>query len=487
MAEQPNLVFFMSDSHHQNALGCYGHPVARTPHLDRLAARGARFTTAYCATPLCCPSRAAIATGRFPHQTGYWDNVLAYDGRFPSWMKRLRDQGANVVSIGKLHYRSEDDDAGFSREIQPMHLLDGVGGLVGLLRWNDEEPRRTGHFEMYVNESGPGTSSYIDYDRSITAHSVEWLREHGAPALEPWALFISFACPHPPFQVEQRLFDLYDPAAIPLPAQWRPEDRPKHPAVDTLREKMGFGAIDDEATLRRVLHAYLAIVSHLDEQIGPVLDALDELGLTGRTRIIYTSDHGEAVGHYGLLGKCTLYETSMAVPLIMAGPGIAAGRVVAQLVSHVDLFPTILASFGVAPAAEDRDLRGQSMWPALEGERWRRQIFGEYHGTGSRVASYMLRDGADKLIYHAGFPPQLFDLAADPDETNDLAGAEPARVARLEAALREILDPEATDARAKADQQAMVERVGGNDAIRKRGAFPFTPPPGTHARMVEVR
>jgi choline-sulfatase len=105
---------------------------------------------------------------------------------------------------------------------------------------------------------------------------------------------------------------------------------------------------------------------------------------------------------------------------------------------------------------------------------------------GSRIAGHMLRDGADKLIYHAGFPPQLFDLAVDPDETNDLAVAEPARIAPL-AALRAILDPEATDARAKADQQAMAEKVGGNDAIRKRGAFPLTPPPGTDLRMVEVR
>lgn len=154
-----------------------------------------------------------------------------------------------------------------------------------------------------------------------------------------------------------------------------------------------------------------------------------------------------------------------------------------NLIFDVSHNRNILESFAV----EDSDLHGQSMWPALAGERWSRRIFGEHHATGSRVAGYMLRDGADKLIYHAGFPPQLFDLAVDPDETNDLAVAEPARIAPLEAAHRAILDPEATDARAEADQQAMAEKVGGNDAIRKRGAFPFTPPPGTDPRMVEVR
>ena len=366
-----------------------------------------------------------------------------------------------------------------------MHILDGLGGLVGLLRWSDEEPRRSGHFEMYVRESGVGASAYVDYDKQITQATLDWLR-HAVSDKEPFALFVSYACPHPPFQVEQRHFDLYHPESIPLPPKWQPEHRPRHPAVEAVREKMGFGDIDDPALLRRVIHAYLAIISHLDEQIGQVLSALDDLGLGANTRILYTSDHGEAVGHHGLVGKCTLYESSMAVPLIMAGPGIPAGAVVEQPVSHVDLFPTLLEAFGVPLAAEDADLPGQSLWPALRGERWPRRLFGEYHGSGSRVASYMLRDGADKLIYHAGFPPQLFDLAADPDELVDLAADQPERVARLEAALREILDPEAVDAAAKADQRAMAERVGGNDAIRARGAFPFTPPPGTEARMVDV-
>ncbi len=171
MAE-PNLIFFMSDSHRRDALGCYGHAVAHTPHLDALAVRGARFTNAYAATPLCCPSRAAVATGRFPHQTGYWDNVLAYDGRYPSWMRRLRDAGRSVVSIGKLHYRSSEDDAGFSREIVPMHILDGVGGVVGLLRWSDEEP------------SGPGISRCMSR-RAGRALPPIWTTTSRSPP-RPW-------------------------------------------------------------------------------------------------------------------------------------------------------------------------------------------------------------------------------------------------------------------------------------------------------------
>lgn len=483
-----NLVVVMSDSHSRDALGCHGHPAAITPHLDALAARGTRFSAAYSATPLCCPARAAFATGRFPHQSGYWDNTLAYDGRHTSWMHRLRDAGRTVTSIGKLHFRSGEDDTGFCEQILPMHILNGIGGVVGLLRWNDSEPERTGHFEMYTNESGVGGSAYLDYDKAITRATLAWLETRAAASNEPFTLFVSYACPHPPFMVEQRHWDLYDEDSLPLPPQWRPQERPEHPAAQALHRKMGFRDIDDPAVLRKATRAYLAAVSHLDEQIGLVVQALDDLGLTDDTRIVYTSDHGESLGHHALLGKCSLYESAIAVPLIMAGPDVAQGQVIERPVSHVDLFPTILEAQDVPPSADDAELLGRSLWPLLRGEAVdARPVFAEYHGTASRSGAFMLRDGNDKLIHHAAFAPQLFDLDADPYETRDLASEDPATVARLQACLHTIVDPEDADARARADQRAMAESLGGDDAIRARGAFPFTPPPGTDARMVEVR
>ena len=105
MTDSANMIFFMSDNHTRNMLGVYGHPVVRTPVLDRIANRGVRFDNAYCASPLCCPSRASLATGRYPHQTGYWDNAIVYDGRVPIWHHRLRAAGVTVTSVGntKLH------------------------------------------------------------------------------------------------------------------------------------------------------------------------------------------------------------------------------------------------------------------------------------------------------------------------------------------------------------------------------------------------
>ncbi len=127
MSRTPNLIVIQADNHTRRVAGCYGHQVVRTPNLDRIAARGVRFDNAYSVSALCCPSRAGLATGRYPHQTGYWDNVLAYDGRVPSWMRRLREEGQTVAAIGKLHYRSADDDNGLTEEINPMHIVGGRG------------------------------------------------------------------------------------------------------------------------------------------------------------------------------------------------------------------------------------------------------------------------------------------------------------------------------------------------------------------------
>jgi choline-sulfatase len=479
MTTATNLIYFQSDNHNHRLLGCAGHPFVQTPALDRLAQRGAYFANAYCASTLCCPSRAAIATGRYAHQTGYWDNAIAYDGRVASWMHRLREQGHPVVSVGKLHYRSTQDDNGFSEEIVPLHIVDGVGGLIGLLRYADEPPKH-GQWELYMEESGVGETVYQTYDREITRHAVDWLKRHGTGRGTPWVLFVSYVSPHPPFTVPQRLFDLYPPERMPLPLRFRPEERPEHPALAHLRRVNGWREMTDEDTLRRIAAGYFALVTHLDEQIGSVLAAVDALGLLENTRVLYTSDHGESYGHHGLFGKGHLYEHAARVPLLMAGPEIPAGRVVNQVASLVDLFPTIVAGAGAALPAEDADLPGVSLWPALGGQEAQRAGFAEYHATGSKSAGFLYRDGRDKLVYYVGMPPQRFDLAADPDELHDLDAErrDDPRTKALEAGLRTMVDPEAVDRQAKADQEACAQRHGGYETIRKRGDFVYTPPPG---------
>lgn len=484
MTEPANLIVFLTDNHAAAVTGCYGHPMVQTPNIDRIAARGVRFTDAYCVSPLCCPSRAAIATGRYPHETGFWDNSLAYDGSVPTWQQRVRNQGHRATAIGKLHYKSGDVDNGFSEEIVPLHILDGKGAVIALLRVTPESmPARKGHKEIY-GKSGVGQADYQRYDQQITDRAIAWLEAKAGSGGKPWVLLVSYASPHPPFQVPERFWNMYPLDRVPMPVQWRKADQPTHPATQYLSWMNSFDEEFEEDFVRRVIAGYCGLISVVDEQVGMVLAAAERLGLTENTRLLYTSDHGEAAGHHGIMGKANHYQHALNVPLLVSGPGVPEGRVSGQIASHVDLFPTIAEALGAALAPEDSSLPGVSLWPAITGEREEaREAFAEFHAMGALNAGFSLRRGGHKLIYHVGMPRQLFDLAEDPLEERDLLLADPGHpvAAALEARLREIVDPEAVDARAKADQRRHMEALGGAEVVRNAGVFSASPIPGKAA------
>ena len=207
--------------------------------------------------------------------------------------------------------------------------------------------------------------------------------------------------------------------------------------------------------------------------------------MSENTRVIYSSDHGEHLGARGIYGKFTMYEEASAVPLIMAGPDVPAGKVVDTPVSLVDCHPTALAALGCPPHPDDADLPGESLWEIASEPDRDRTVFAEYHAIGSANAYYMLRDRQYKYIYHVDAPPQLFDLRADPQEIHDLAQMPESQplLAEYEARLRQIVDPEAVDARAKADQRRRIESHGGRDAVIARGAFVNSPAPGENPQF----
>jgi choline-sulfatase len=488
MVEPANLVLILAESHSARLLECAGDPFVHTPNLDRLAERGVRFTDTYCTSPICVPSRASFATGLYPHQGEYWCNSFPYHGDRQSWMRRLRDAGHDVTVIGKLHFRSEEDDNGFTREIDTMHVLEGVGELIGLLRCDGEEPVRQSLWEVYTSRAGVAdTTPYQEYDHRITDHAVKWLRDHAGDSEKPWVLNVNFVSAHPPFEVPQRLLDLYPEDKLPLPWQFSPEERPRHPAIEHLRHVFGHSERLDEKVMRRVTACYFALLTHLDEQIGRILDELESTGLDRTTRIIYTADHGYNYGHQYIVGLFNLYDRSARVPLIVAGPGVPEGRVSGQIVSHVDIYPTVVEGAGEVLDSYDSGLPGISLWPAIEGRDVERLGFAEYHAAGSKAGAFILRDGNMKLIHHVGMPPQLFDLASDPDELHDLVaeGTAGGKLAELEAKLCGIVDPEDADARAKAAQRRRVGELGGKDEIlRLRSGFSYSPPPGADWRKI---
>jgi len=477
-----NLVFIMSDEHNKRVLGSYGHSMIRTPHLDRLAARGTRFTNAYTNCPICVPARAAFATGQYVHRIRYWDNAIAYDGRVPSWGHRLMAQGHRVTSIGKLHYVDSDPHRnGFDEEILPLHIVNGVGDLLGLIR--DELPRRPGSAKLGP-EAGRGESEYTHYDRSIAQATVRWLEE-AAPRRrdKPWALYVGFVSPHFPLIAPPQFYDLYPEDQVPWPDLYEHEKRPRHPFLDAMRKCLCFDEPFDAPMVRRAIAAYMGLVSFLDDNIGKILNALEETGLAASTRVIYSSDHGDNLGTRGFWGKSTMYEESAGIPLILAGPGIPAGAVCETPVTLVDAFPTFIDALGAKPDPDDAALPGHSLIDIACGAKPERTILSEYHAAGAICGAYMIRHGRHKYIHYVGLPPMLFDLERDPYERVDL-GPDPAYrevVSACEAALRKVVDPEAADREARADQRAHIEKHGGKEAILKRGTFRYSPPPGVKA------
>lgn len=476
-----NVLFILSDEHSRRVLGCYGHKMICTPNLDALAARGVRFADAYTNSPICVPARASLATGRYPHRIRFWDNAIAYDGSVPSWHHRLRAAGHEVVSIGKLHFRSADDDNGFSAEIMPLHINDGIGDPLGWLR--DPLPVRKATLRL-ARDAGRGDSSYQEYDRKITDAAIDWLKARAEGKLgRPWTLFVSLVCPHFPLIARPEFYDLYPEAAVPLPPLRGAERGTDHPYIAAFRKCQTYEeGFVDEANVRRAIAAYFGLVSSTDHNVGRILAALDAAGLSESTRILYSADHGDNLGSRELWGKSTMYEESAGVPMIMAGPELPCGAVCREPVTLADCFPSIVKWAGLPPHPDDRDLPGL---PLDEVARTapQRTVLCEYHATGAATGAFMIRKGRFKFCYYVGMPPQLFDLDTDPQETRDLAAdvGYQGLVADCERELRRIVDPEAADRLARSDQAAKIAQFGGREKILAKGGFAYSPPPGAAA------
>ena len=238
-----NLLFIMSDEHNKRVTGCYGHPMIKTPNPDKLAAQGTRLTSAYTNCPICVPARASFATGQYVHQIRYWDNAIAYDGRIPSWGHRLMEQGHRVISIGKLHYLDSDARRnGFDEEILPLHIVNGVGDLLGLIR--DELPVRSGSKKLGP-EAGRGESEYTHYDRDIAATTQQWLKNE-APKYrdKPWVLYVGFVSPHFPLIAPAQFYDLYPEQDVPWPLMYDDAEHPRHPFTDAMRNASASTKVD---------------------------------------------------------------------------------------------------------------------------------------------------------------------------------------------------------------------------------------------------
>jgi choline-sulfatase len=419
------------------------------PNLRRLAERSARFANAYCASPLCAPSRASFMTGCLPSRTGVYDNAAEFRADIPTFAHHLRRAGYQTSLVGKMHFVGPDQLHGFEERLTTDIYPADFG-------WTPDYTRPGERIDWWYHNlgsvKGAGTAeitNQLEYDDEVAHHATAKLhdlsRRHDP---RPWCLTVGFTHPHDPYVARPRFWDLYadcpglDPETGPLPFA---EHDPHHQRLMRAAEHEAFaiGAED----VRRARRAYFANISYVDEKIGAILGVLDRAGFADDTVILFASDHGDMLGERGLWFKMSFRDGAARVPLMLAAPGLAPGRR-DHPVSLLDVLPTITDLAGVD--AGDVDCDGESLLAAGP----RGAVAMEYAAEGSVAPMVALRDGRYKLTLCEADPAQLFDLEADSQEARNLASdpAHAGTLARLAAAARARWDLARFDREVRASQ-----------------------------------
>jgi arylsulfatase A-like enzyme len=436
-----NVLFLMTDQHRTDALGCYGNPHARTPNLDRLAAGGTRFESAFTPSAICTPARTSLLTGQFPFRHGVLSNAeWARSGEHGvrlsfAFSRALRDAGYQVGLIGKWHVDEHAGPAGYGfdgpylpgatnpvlheeyqqylrdRGLPPARSHDPVRGTL--------PGGRPGHLlAARLDQPVEATFEHFLADRAIAL-----LRQYVAdPDGRPFHLSLHFFGPHLPYVIPSEYYDLIDPANVRLPASFA-ETFTGKPQIQ--RNYSTYWSVDSFSPdeWRKLIAVYWGYGALIDYEIGRVLAALDESGVAERTAVFFTADHGEFTGAHRLNDKSpAMYDDIYRIPCLVRAPAAPAGRVDEHFVTLMDLTATILDYAGLDTA---QVLDGRSVLPLARGESvpqgapWRQSILGEFHGHHFAHQQRMLRTADYKLIVSPDAVHELYDLRADPAELHN--------------------------------------------------------------------
>jgi len=423
VSDRPNILVIMTDEHNPLMSEPYGHPFVQTPNMQRLAERGVVFENTYCNSPLCVPSRASFMTGKFVHRIGVWDNTASLSSNEPTWAHYLNLAGYETTLAGKMHFLGEDQRHGFQRRI----VSDIHGKMMrDLVDWNSKRAWATAGHRKRLEEAGPGDYTYQHYDDCVATRTVEYLSEPERKE-KPWALCVGLITPHFPLIVREKYWRQYYPRHADLPEIPEGHLENLHPQSKRMREFFALEGATEEQT-RRGRAAYYGLITFADERIGQILDELERSGLDENTIVVYTSDHGEMAGEHGLWWKCSFYEGSSRIPLIVSWPKRFKPGRRQTVTSLVDLTRTLIDLGG--GEANDQDLDGRTLTGILDGAEPDDEgvAFSEYYAHGTDRPNRMVRRGRYKLNFYLGEPVELYDLENDPQEFNDLS-ADPAHVA----------------------------------------------------------
>lgn len=434
-SKQPNIIFIMSDDHAAHAMSCYGSKINETPNLDRIAEEGMRLDNCFCTNSICAPSRASILTGLYNHKNGVKTLGDKFDSRQTTIQKMLKENGYQTALIGKWHLGHGDnhDPADFDY----WSIFPGQGDY-----------HNPAMFEMGVEKIVSGYATEI-----VTDLSIDWIKNREKE--KPFMLMCHHKAPHRPWEPDEKYLSLYEDVLIPEPESFHDDYEGKAEAA-----KEATMRIDRDLTLRdvkvdppkglsqaelkswyfqRYIKDYLRCVASIDDNVGRILDYLEEEGLTENTIIVYTSDQGFFLGDHGWYDKRFMYEESLRMPFVIRYPrAIKKGSVSKDFALNVDFAETFLDYAGI----EIPDfMQGRSLRPILEGETpedWQTSMYYRYwehlsieHRVG---AHYGIRTHKYKLIYYYGealgsadainesrTPEwELFDLEKDPYEMNNV-------------------------------------------------------------------
>lgn len=439
MNTRPNIVVIMSDQHHFGVMGNMGDPYVRTPNMDALAARGTKFANTYTNSPVCVPARMAFLSGQLPLDNGCLINENTLDPQIPTFAHSMNIAGYETVLAGRMHLYGLDQYRGNEVRLTGDNtpIFWGYNNLEKIL--NKELKFTILQKRDGITLSGDGYSCVQQYDKDVVHDAVTYLEQRTDD--RPLMMTVGLFAPHPPYIADKELYDYYydlleDPEQDPL------FEETLHPAIVDWRRRRHIEDIPMEEW-RRVRAAYYANVEELDRRIGEVVDCVERtLGLEN-TIVVYVSDHGDSIGINNLIWKTTYFDSSVKVPMMFAGPGICEGVVVKEPACLLDLTRTLI-EYGGGP--ELPKPYGMSLMPILHGQTALdpdRSIISHIgtYGKDRRdrdLPSAMIVKGSYKLIsYHGYEQPSLFDIAADPKETNDL-GADPAYAGVCSALLEEL-------------------------------------------------
>jgi choline-sulfatase len=415
---RPNVLFLMSDEHPVFMTGCYGHRSVKTPTIDALAARGVVFDAAYTPSPICCPARAAMMTGRHTHVIEVWDNASPLRSDWPTFAHSFRAAGYRTALCGKMHFVGPDQHHGFeerwTQDIYPATFDWTRSNRAGTAVNPGQNIDR-------IYEAGPGRTTDMAYDEEIAFRTLTGLRRFKKESPDkPFMLCVSFTGPHYPFKAPPEYWNRYSDADVDLPKIPSDYLSREHEHVKWLRTHGRFDHLVPDHVCLAARRSILARITMVDDYLRSILQCAESEGLLENTIVVYASDHGDMMGEHGLWFKNSAYEWSSRVPLIVTGPGIAARRS-SEAVSLLDLGPTLCGLAGIDPVYDRTD--GRNLTDLIRGQRadGPGQAIMENYAEGVWRGWRMIRRGNFKLNFVPGCEPELYDLSQDPDEWNNLA------------------------------------------------------------------